>query len=253
MFWTSFVRRRSYRGKHAIKVLRGTRAPYCRSGRPRKYGREVTPVLKDLYLALGQPCSKAEIPRRRRSPVGVAAVKRAIPIRGEAWDVEEPGWMEADTVAHSGGNREGNFVWSLTLTDIQTQWTEVRCMWNRGAAATHERIEQIERALPFAVRGFDSDNGPEFMNWHLHRYFRNRRPPVEFTRSRAYHKNDNAHVEQKNGTHVREILGHERIDDIDCVEALNEALRLWSLSKNLYRPVMKLVHKVREGGRYRKR
>jgi hypothetical protein len=192
-------------------------------------------------------------PRRRRSPMGVAAVKREVPIRAGAWEVTEPGWMEADTVAHSGGNMAGNFAWSLTMTDILTQWTEVRVMWNRGAAATFERIQEIEQAVPFKVQGFDSDNGPEFMNWHLLEYFREDSRSIEFTRSRAYHKNDNAHVEQKNGTHVRGLLGHERIEDPECVEALNQATRLWSLWKNLYSPTMKLVSKTRVGPRYKKR
>lgn len=192
-------------------------------------------------------------PRRRRSPMGVAAVKKEVPIRAGEWDVREPGWIEADTVAHCGGNMAGNFVWSLTMTDILTQWTEVRVMWNRGAAGTFERIHEIESALPFTIQGFDSDNGPEFMNWHLLEYFRNFSPPISFTRSRAYQKNDNAHVEQKNGTHVRGLLGHERIDDPECVEALNQAVRLWSLWKNLYSPAMKLISKTRIGSRYIKR
>jgi len=196
---------------------------------------------------------RVNFPRRRRSPTGVSAVKREVPIRAGEWDVSEPGWLEGDTVAHSGGNMEGSFVWSLTATDIQTQWTEVRAMWNRGATATHDRIRQIEQALPFPVKGFDSDNGPEFMNWHLYRYFKGRSPAVSFTRSRAYQKNDNAHVEQKNGTHVRGLLGHARIEDFECVEPLNEVMGLWSLWKNLYRPVMKLISRTQEGHRSRKK
>lgn len=192
-------------------------------------------------------------PHRWRSPQGVAAVKREVPIRAGEWAVEEPGWMESDTVAHCGGSMEGSFVWSLTMTDILTQWTEIRGMWNRGGAATFVRIEEIERALPFVMQGFDSDNGPEFMNWHLYAYFHSRKPPVSFTRSRPYHKNDNAHVEQKNGTHVRGLLGHDRIEDPECVEGLNQAVSLWSLWKNLYSPVMRLIAKTRVGHRYRKR
>lgn len=190
--------------------------------------------------------------RRRRSPMGVAAVKREVPIRAGEWNVAEPGWIEADTVSHGGGMTEGSYVWSLTLTDVLTQWTEVRVMWCRGSEATFVRIREVENAMPFPMLGFDSDNGPEFMNWHLHAYFKNRNPAVSFTRSRAYHKNDNAHVEQKNGTHVRGLLGHERIDDHECVEALNQATVLWSLWKNLFCPVMKLVSKTQEGHRYKK-
>ncbi len=190
--------------------------------------------------------------RRRRSPTGVAAVKREVPIRAGEWNATEPGWIEADTVAHCGGNMGGSFVWSLTMTDILTQWTEVRAAWGRGSEAIFARILEIETAVPFMIRGFDSDNGPEFMNWHLYKYFKNRSPAVSFTRSRSYQKNDNAHVEQKNGTHVRGLLGHDRIEDRECVEALNEALILWALWKNLFSPAMKLVSKTREGHRYKK-
>ena len=199
-----------------------------------------------------KPARMVSGPRRNRS-AGVAAVRREVPIRAGEWTVAEPGWIEADTVAHCGGSMAGNFVWTLTATDILTQWTEVRSMWNRGAAATFERLREIEAALPFGIRGFDSDNGPEFMNWHLLNYFRAEGKTVEITRSRPYHKNDNAHVEQKNGTHVRGFLGHIRIDDSECVDPLNKAMVLWSLWKNLYAPVMRLISKTREGGRYKKR
>lgn len=199
-----------------------------------------------------KPARMASGPRRNR-PAGVAAVRREVPIRAGEWTVAEPGWIEADTVAHCGGSMAGNFVWTLTATDVLTQWTEVRSMWNRGAASTFERIREIEAALPFGIRGFDSDNGPEFMNWHLLNYFRAEGKNVEMSRSRPYQKNDNAHVEQKNGTHVRGLLGHIRIDDPECVDPLNKAMVLWSRWKNLYAPVMRLISKTREGGRYRKR
>ncbi len=190
--------------------------------------------------------------RRRRSPAGVAAVKREVQIRAGEWNVTEPGWIEADTVAHCGGSMEGNFAWSLTMTDILTEWTEIRMIWCRGANATFVRIREIEDALPFLMLGFDSDNGPEFMNWHLQSYFKTRNPVALFTRSRPYHKNDNAHVEQKNGTHVRGLLGHERIDDPECIEDLSKIMVLWSQWKNLFCPVMKLISKTRVGNRYKK-
>jgi len=199
-----------------------------------------------------KPAKMASGPRRNR-PSGIAAVRREVPIRAGEWAVAEPGWIEADTVAHCGGSMAGNFVWTLTATDILTQWTEVRSMWNRGAASTFDRLREIEDALPFLIRGFDSDNGPEFMNWHVLNYFRAEGKNVEVSRSRPYQKNDNAHVEQKNGTHVRGLLGHVRIDDPECVDPLNQAMTLWSLWKNLYSPVMRLVSKTREGGRYKKR
>ena len=197
--------------------------------------------------------ARVKHPRRCHGPRGISAVKREVPVRTGEWDVNEPGWMEADTVAHCGGNMAGNFVWSLTVTDILTQWTEVRAMWNRGAAGCLERVEEAVQSLPFVIRGVDVDNGPEFLNWHLYHYCRQAQPAISFTRSRPYQKNDQAHVEQKNGTHVRRLLGHDRIEDSACVEDLNEVLALWSLWKNLYSPVRRLISKTRVGHRYTKK
>ena len=190
---------------------------------------------------------------RVRRPQGIAAVKQQVDIRAGEWLVEVPGWLEVDTVAHCGGSMQGNFLWSLTMTDILTQWTEVRMMWNRGAAGTLKRVKEVDQALPFEILGLDCDNGGEFLNWHLHDYCRLANPAIELTRSRPYMKNDQAHVEQKNGTHVRRLLGHERIEDIDCVEEINEVGILWSLWKNLFCPVQKLISKERMGHRYRKK
>ncbi len=104
--------------------------------------------------------------------------------------------MEADTVAHCGNSLAGDFAWSLTLTDILTAWTEIRATWNKGAGGVCEQIEAIELQLPFRLLGFDCDNGSEFLNYHLLRYFSQHPQEVAFTRSRPYQKNDNAHVEQ---------------------------------------------------------
>ena len=108
------------------------------------------------------------------------------------------GFMEADTVAHCGDSLAGDFVWSLTMTDICTTWTECRATWNKGSDGVMKQIKAVQKALPFQVLGFDCDNGSEFFTWHLLRYFQSRKQPIKFTRSRPYHSNDNAHVEQKN-------------------------------------------------------
>jgi hypothetical protein len=114
------------------------------------------------------------------------------------------------------------------------------------------RVREIEQALPFSVKGVNTDNGPEFLNGHLIRYFKERDVVVPQYRSRPYQKNDNARVEQKNSSHVRPLLGYDRFDDPDCVEDLNEILVLHSCWANLFRPCMKLVSKVKEGHRYKK-
>ena len=177
-----------------------------------------------------------------------AAVKAAIPIRAESWDTSEPGWTEADTVALCGGSMQGDFAWALTCTDIATGWTEARATWNRGQLGVCEAFIRIEAALPFAWKGVDTDNGGEFLNWHLVGHLADRDVVVEQTRSRPYHKNDQAHIEQKNYTHVRALLGYDRIGYAEVVDSLDRLLAYWSLWNNLYSPTMRQVEKTREKG-----
>jgi hypothetical protein len=126
-------------------------------------------------------------------------LKHHIPIKVDHWDVNQPGFLEAHTVAHCGNNLLGNFVWSITYTDILSTWTENRAAWNKGSDGVVEQTRDVEAHLPFPILGFDCDNGSEFLNHHLYRYFTDRsQNPMQFTRSRPYYKNDNAHVEQKN-------------------------------------------------------
>ena len=151
-------------------------------------------------------------------------LRSQIPIRTEHWEVSGPGFIEADTVAHCGQSMAGEFCWSITATDVHTQWTETRAVSNRGLAAVAERIAQIEAALPFPILGFDTDNGGEFLNWHLVHYFGKRKKPIRFTRSRAYRKNDNARVEQKNWTHVRQLVGYGRLEGAAVADAAGRSL-----------------------------
>lgn len=176
-------------------------------------------------------------------------LKTQIPIRGESWDEKRPGYLEADTVAHCGTNLAGDFVWSLTFTDIATGWTENRAVWNKGAAGVKERVQELEKDLPFKMRGFDCDNGSEFLNHHLWNYFQDRPEPIDFTRSRPYRKNDQAHVEQKNWTHVRQLLGYERLGRRELVEPANALYRTWGLLHNFFCPTLKLKAKTREGAK----
>jgi len=175
-------------------------------------------------------------------------LKKHIPIKTDQWDVEKPGFLEADTVAHCGTSLSGSFVWSLTMTDINSGWTEIRAVWNKGATGVVMQIENIEACLPFVILGFDCDNGSEFLNWHLMRYFSNELGShrVEFTRSRPYHSDDNAHVEQKNWTHVRQLFGYERFDNQAVVELMNDLYKNEiSLLNNYFLPNFKLIKKER--------
>ena len=162
--------------------------------------------------------------------------------------------MEADTVAHCGNSMAGDFIWSLTLTDIHSSWTECRATWNNGAQGVIEQIKNIEQGLPFPLKGFDCDNGTEFLNHHLLRFFTDRTPKIKFTRSRPYKKNDNAHVEQKNWSHVRHLLGYDRLDEPRLVDLINELYpNEWSLYQNHFCPTFKLIKKERINSKYKKK
>jgi len=198
--------------------------------------------------------ARAQEQRKKNTGTKPCKILRTkIPIRCESWDVSEPGFMECDTVAHCGGLMSGDFIWSLSCTDILTGWTENRCVYNKGAHGVLEQIIDIEEKLPFELKGFDCDNGTEFINHHLYNHFTDRPRKISFTRSRPYKKNDQAHVEQKNWTHVREWLGYERIDDPDLVIGINHFYALANTWQNYFQPCMKLVEKERIKSRYKKK
>ena len=178
-------------------------------------------------------------------------LKKHIPIQAGVWDITQPGFIEADTVAHCGDSLAGDFVWSLTMTDICTGWTECRATWNKGADGVMTQIKAIQKALPFPVKGFDCDNGSEFLNWHLLRYFQNHKQPIKFTRSRPYHSNDNAHVEQKNWSCVRQLFGYDRLGDSGAVKLMNDLYaNEFSLFTNFFCPTLKLASKARVGSKW---
>jgi hypothetical protein len=203
-------------------------------------------VLKPVRIAYGRKGLSGTRPGN--------LLKNQIPIRTDFWDITEPGFMEADTVAHCGNSLAGDFAWSLTMTDILTTWTEIRATWNKGAVGVLAQIKSIEASLPFALQGFDCDNGSEFLNYHLMRYFTGHPSLTSFTRSRAYKKNDNAHVEQKNWSHVRQLFGYDRIEDPSLVDLMNDLYaNEWSLYQNHFCPGMKLQEKKRINSKYYKK
>ena len=181
-------------------------------------------------------------------------LRKQIPIATNQWDETRPGFLEADMVAHCGETTAGMYASTLDLVDIATGWTEQRAVWGKGERGVLEQISDVERSLPFPLLGFDCDNGSEFLNYHLLRHFTERTQPVSFTRSRAYHKDDNAHIEQKNWTHVRQWLGYERFDNSACVDLLNDLYRNeWRLFHNFFCPSVKLIAKERIGSKTIKR
>jgi hypothetical protein len=146
------------------------------------------------------------------------------------------------------------FAYTIDCVDIATGWTEQRAVWGKGERDVLEQMKDIETSLPFPLLGFDSDNGSEFLNHPLFKHFTQRKQPIQFTRSRAYHKDDNAHVEQKNWTHVRQWLGYQRLDDPQVVPLLNKLYKHeWRLFHNFFCPSMKLLSKERIGSKTIKR
>jgi hypothetical protein len=176
-------------------------------------------------------------------------LRQSIPIRGP-WTEEGPGWLEMDTVALCGGALDDRHLWMLDAVDIRTDWTELRALENRGQRRTLEQIAHLEASLPFALLGLDSDNGGEFINHHLVAYLGQRPKPVLFTRGRPYRKNDNARVEQRNWTHVRQHFGYERYDNPQVAPLINHLCQgaLGQLL-NHFLPTHLLQEKRRQGKR----
>lgn len=236
-----------------LKALLGAWMPWIR-----KHFRPSAEVEKQLLKISARQMDRrlrgAKTQRRRRiygrTKPGYL-LKHHIPVKTDRWDVQHPGFTEVDLVSHSGNSASGEFAHTLNVTDIHTTWTESRAVLGRGEEAVQRALNQIAGVLPFRLLGVDSDNGSEFINWHLKRWCQQKE--IQLTRGRPYKKDDNAHIEQKNWTHVRKLLGWERYDTHEAVEAINDLydqeLRLWL---NLFLPSVKLVKKVRVGSKVRR-
>lgn len=181
-------------------------------------------------------------------------LRKQVQVKTNQWDETRPGFLEADTVAHCGSSTEGTYINTLDCVDIATGWTEQRAVWGKNYQDVITQIKDIERSLPFPILGFDADNGGEFLNHHLFRYLTERKEPIQFTRSRAYKKDDNAHIEQKNWTHVRQWLGYDRLDSPHLVPLMNELYTTeWRLFLNFFCPSVKLLEKKRVASKIIKR
>ena len=180
-------------------------------------------------------------------------LRQQIPIRGSFFEEDKAGWIEVDTVALCGGSVAGEFVWMVDGVDYATTWVEVRPIWGRGQAGTLAALQDIEASLPFELLGLDSDNGGEFLNHHVLHWLQKRPRPAFMTRSRPYKKDDNAHVEQKNWTHVRQSFGYERYDNPEVVGLMNELVKgPYGQLLNYFHASLKLDRKEREAGRVRR-
>jgi len=217
--------------------------------------RRLNPDVREALLAasratLDRLLQPARVQHRRRATTRPGTLLRhQIPIRTD-WNEQAPGFLEVDTVAMCGGVLDDRHGWMFDAVDVHTTWNEMRGLPNRSEAATLLEIRDVEASLPFPLCGVDSDNGGEFINHHLAKHLQERPQPIAFTRSRPYRKNDNAHIEQKNYTQVRQWFGYERYDHPEvwplvntlCKGALNQLL-------NYFLPTLKLKTKERVGSR----
>jgi hypothetical protein len=287
-----------YHRKAALRLLNRPlpTAPPARSGPKVIYDpAQVRPVLKAIWLASDQLCSKllkAALPEwlqhheRGSAPLpeafkekllavspaqidrllrplrfqhpkkGLSAtrpgtlLRHAVPTRHGPPDTSRPGSVEADTVAHCDDSTQGDYINSLTFTELYSGWTENRAVWNKSADAVLGQLRQLEKIVPYTMKDFHTDNGSEFLNWALHRHLNGRTVKLPWTRSRAYRKNDNAHCEQKNWTHVRQLFGHDRFGHPELAPLMNDLYaQEWSQFTNHFKPTFKLLKREKKGAR----
>jgi hypothetical protein len=220
---------------------------------------ELSKDTKELLLKISSASiDRCLYPIRIKSPHGLSttkpgsSLKKLIPVRTfTEWDEERPGFMEIDLVAHCGNTTEGQYLNTLTCTDICTGWTDVTALPHRSQEAVSKAIHWMRQRLPFALLGIDSDNGSEFINDLLYRYCLKEK--ITFTRSRPYKKNDQAHVEQKNWSVVRHTVGYDRWEtdqELVLLASIHDDLRLYI---NFFQPSLKLIAKERIGNQTIKR
>jgi hypothetical protein len=210
---------------------------------------------KELLLHISRSSiDRCLAPARFNHPHGLSTtkpgvlLKKNIPVRTFAdWSEDKPGFLEVDLVAHCGDNTTGQFLDTLTCTDLCTGWTEPIALRKRSQETVCASIGAMRPDLPFDLLGIDSDNGSEFINDLLYRYCLNEK--ITFTRSRPYKKNDQAHVEQKNWSVVRHTVGYDRLDSDKQFAILQSIYKDLRLYVNFFQPVLKLIGKEHIGNR----
>jgi hypothetical protein len=195
--------------------------------------------------------------RRRRLPQKGAEranqVTKGVPMGRLAWDLTEPGHFEVDLVYHSGESTTGEHGHTIQMVDVATGWSERVAVMGRGQRAMEAGFEHLLNRLPFAVVELHPDNGSEFFNAHLVRYWKEKVVGLTLSRSRPYQKNDNRIVEQKNDTLVRQYFGDLRLDRPEQIKAMNALYEQMWIYYNLFQPVMHLIEKVAVGDKVRRK
>jgi len=186
--------------------------------------------------------------RRRKNPL----IYQKIPVKAGGWDRDLPGWVQVDLVEHCGQSASGYFANTISLCDIATGWWEGEVVLGRGQKRCLNAITLARKRFPFKWKEIHPDNDSSFINWHLLSWCE--KEGIQFSRSRPYRKNDNCFVEQKNSTHIRNVLGHLRYDTEKEIKIINDLYRNeLRLYKNFFQPVMKLKEKVRDKGKIHRR
>jgi hypothetical protein len=201
-------------------------------------------------MLAGLPRVIARLPRR--APGQTNRLLRAVPMGRIAWQTLTPGSFEVDLVHHSGESTAGEYVHTLQLIDVATGWSERTAVFGRGQAAMEAGFQRVLDRLPFPIRHLHPDNGPEFFNHHLVRFWGGTITGLTLSRSRPYQKNDNRFVEQKNATLVRAYLGHRRLDTSAQCIALAALYEQMGVYYNLFQPVLHLVGKEVIGGKVKR-
>ncbi|MHB8277722.1 MAG: integrase catalytic domain-containing protein [Candidatus Humimicrobiaceae bacterium] len=222
---------------------------------------DITPTVKEKLLKISASTidrllkpekDRCRLGKGRKGTKPGTLLKKAIPIRTFSdWDEKKPGYLEVDLVGHDGGITTGDYAQSLNFVDILTGWDESAACINKAQIHVFEAIKTASARFPFKVAGIDSDNGSEFINAHMLAYcIKNR---ITFTRSRAYKKNDNCFVEQKNYSVVRRAVGYLRYDTQQEVDILNKLYIYLGFYGNFFMPVEKLMSKTRKGSKVTKK
>jgi hypothetical protein len=186
----------------------------------------------------------------RRGPRRTNSLLQDVPMKRIPWQEQEPGHFEVDLVHHCGPSSSGEYVHTIQLIDVATAWSERRAVLGRSYLVMEDGFSRILARLPFSVQEFHPDNGNEFFNHHMLRFWHGLKPNPQLSRSRPYHKNDNRFVEQKNSTLVRAYLGYDRLDTVAHTLAVNQLYDKMWVYYNLFQPVMRLSEKtwIREEG-----
>ena len=269
-------KRRGRKRKYGTEIAEALRAVWEASDR--LCSRRLQPFLPEMVKALRQHGEQqidaaTEVQLCRMSPATIdrllrphrrlggrrgltttrpgSLLKSSIPIRTFAdWQENQPGFVEADLVAHCGESTEGFYLNTLCAVDVASSWIECLPVWGKGQERVGGAIHRMRQRLPLPLLGLDSDNGSEFINQRLFAYCE--REKITFTRSRAYKKNDSCHVEQKNGNIVRRLVGYDRYTSKAAYQCLERVYSLVRLYTNFFQPTMKLMSKTRHGAKVNK-